>query len=63
MGAVVATSTSTPVNAVFTGSVLENLPTGAVTFVVPPTSNTFYLEVTSTDGSGTSSHYYVVERL
>lgn len=62
LGAVVATSTSAPANAVFTESVADGLPTAAVTFVAPPTSNTFYIEVTASDGSGTSTHYYVIER-
>ena len=62
VGAAVAVSTSTPVNGVFTESVIDGLPTAAVTFVAPPTSTTFYLEVTSADGSGAGGHTYVVER-
>lgn len=62
VGAAVATSTSAPVNAVFTESVADGLPTTAVTFVAPPTNNTFFLEVGASDGAGSSAHYYVVER-
>jgi hypothetical protein len=61
-GAVLATSTSVPPGSVYTESVADGLPTAALTFVGPPTSHTFYLEVTSADGSGGSGHYYVVER-
>ncbi|MFN0008255.1 MAG: hypothetical protein ACKVXR_10130 [Planctomycetota bacterium] len=62
VGAAVATSTSTPVNSTFTESVADGLPTAAVTFVAPPTNNTFFLEVAADDGAGSGSHYYVVER-
>jgi len=62
VGAAVATSTSAPTNLVFTESVADGLPTAAVTFVVPPTSTSFFLEVAAADGTGSSAHYYVVER-
>lgn len=62
VGAAVATSTSAPTNAIFTESVADGLPTAAVTFVAPPTNNTFFLEIGASDGAGSSAHYYVVER-
>jgi hypothetical protein len=62
LGAIVATSTSQPANGTFTESVLDGLPTAAVTFVAPVTGHVFYLEVADADGSGSAAHYYAVER-
>jgi hypothetical protein len=61
-GAVVARSTSDPAAATFTEGIADGLPTAAVTFVAPPTSHVFYLDVTAADGSGGVNHYYVVHR-
>ena len=46
----------------YTEGIIEGLPTATVAFVAPPTANTFYVEVTSADGTGSSDHYYVLQR-
>jgi hypothetical protein len=61
-GAIVAQSTSEPTGAIFTEGVAEGLPTASVTYIGPPTSHVFYLEVTAADGSGGVNHYYTVRR-
>jgi hypothetical protein len=62
VGAAVATSTVAPVNGTSTQSTADGLPTALVTFVGTATSNTFFLEVAAADGTGSSSHTYVVQR-
>ena len=61
-GVPLATSTSLPVNGIYTESVSDALPTAAVTFVAPPTSHVFYVEVASADGTGGPDHYYVLRK-
>jgi hypothetical protein len=62
LGAAVATSTSTPAGSIFTESIVGGLATAAVTFVAPPTSHQFFVEVASADGSSGADHYYVLHR-
>ena len=59
-GAVLATSTSVPAFA-FTESVVDPLPTAAVSFLVPSTG-TYHVRVESALGQGGPEHSYVVEK-
>lgn len=61
-GVVLATSLYSPSNdCVTTEGVVDGLPTMAVAFIAP-SNNTYFLEVTSQEGTGAATHYYVVQK-
>src|SRR5262249_21626206 len=55
-------STSDPAPGTFPEGTADGLPPAAVSFVAPPTSHVFYLDVTAADGSGGANHFYAVRR-
>ena len=61
-GNVIASSTSLPANGVYTESVADGLPTAAVAIVGSPATTTYYVEVTSADGTGGPAHTYALQR-
>jgi len=60
-GTVVSSSTTTPVNSIFTESVTDPLPTCAICGF-SAVSGTFYLRISDASGGGGPSFYYVLEK-